>query len=51
MTLGGVAVLEVGEVACPEVGPDQVVVAVRAAAINISGAKSRAGFVSTTAHE
>jgi NADPH:quinone reductase-like Zn-dependent oxidoreductase len=49
--LGGIAVLELGEVARPEVGPDQVLAAVHAAAINISGAKSRAGLVSTTAHE
>jgi NADPH:quinone reductase-like Zn-dependent oxidoreductase len=42
---GGVEVLEVREVPRPEPGPDQVLVAVRAAGINISEAKIRSGAV------
>ena len=42
---GGVEVLEVRDVPRPEPGPDQVLVAVRAAGINISEAKIRAGLV------
>ena len=44
---GGVGVLEVREVARPEPGPNQVLVAVRAAGINISEAKIRSGAVRT----
>ncbi len=40
---GGIDVLEVRDVARPEPGPDQVLVAVRAAGINISEAKIRSG--------
>src|SRR3954465_10612756 len=40
---GGIEVLEVRDVARPEPGPDQVLVAVRAAGIHPSGAKNRAG--------
>jgi NADPH:quinone reductase-like Zn-dependent oxidoreductase len=42
---GGVEVLEVRDVPHPEPGPDQVLVAVRAAGINISEGKMRAGLV------
>lgn len=42
---GGVEVLEVRDVPRPEPGPDEVLVAVRAAGINISEAKFRAGLV------
>ena len=42
---GGIEVLEVREVARPEPGPDQVLVAVRAAGINPSEAKIRTGLV------
>jgi NADPH:quinone reductase-like Zn-dependent oxidoreductase len=42
---GGVEVLEVREVARPEPGPNQVLVAVRAAGINPSEATMRAGLV------
>ena len=42
---GGIEVLEVRDVARPEPGPDQVLVAVRAAGINPSEAKIRAGLV------
>src|SRR2546423_10874689 len=42
---GGIEVLEVRDVARPQPGPDQVLVAVRAAGINISEAKIRAGLV------
>ena len=42
---GGTEVLEVRDVPRPEPGPDQVLVAVRAAGINISEAKMRAGLV------
>jgi NADPH:quinone reductase-like Zn-dependent oxidoreductase len=42
---GGVDVLEVRDVPRPEPGPDQVLVAVRAAGINIGEAKIRAGLV------
>jgi NADPH:quinone reductase-like Zn-dependent oxidoreductase len=42
---GGVEVLEVRDVARPEPGPDQVLVAVRAAGINPSEGKIRAGVV------
>jgi NADPH:quinone reductase-like Zn-dependent oxidoreductase len=42
---GGVDVLEVREIPIPEPGPDQVLVAVRAAGINISEAKIRSGQV------
>ena len=42
---GGVEVLEVRDVARPEPGPNQVLVAVRAAGINISEAKIRSGAV------
>ena len=42
---GGVEVLKVRDVARPEPGPDQVLVAVRAAGINISEAKIRSGAV------
>ena len=41
---GGIEVLEVRDVPRPEPGPDQVLVAVRAAGINISEAKIRAGW-------
>ncbi len=42
---GGIDVLEVRDVARPEPGPDQVLVAVRAAGINIGEAKIRSGLV------
>jgi NADPH:quinone reductase-like Zn-dependent oxidoreductase len=42
---GGVEVLEVRDVARPQPGPDEVLVAVRAAGINPSEAKIRAGVV------
>ena len=42
---GGVEVLEVRDVPRPEPGPDEVLVAVRAAGINIGEAKIRAGLV------
>jgi NADPH:quinone reductase-like Zn-dependent oxidoreductase len=42
---GGIEVLEVRDVTRPEPGPDQVLVAVRAAGINPSEAKIRAGLV------
>src|ERR1700761_9564922 len=42
---GGIGVLEVRDVARPEPGPGQVLVAVRAAGINPSEAKIRAGVV------
>src|SRR3954453_10734250 len=42
---GGIEVLEVRDVARPEPGPDQVLVAVRAAGINIGEAKIRDGTV------
>ena len=42
---GGIEVLEVRDVARPEPGPDQVLVAVRAAGINPSEAKIREGLV------
>src|SRR6202158_5567938 len=42
---GGIEVLEVRDVARPEPGPDQVLVAVRAAGINPSEAAIRAGLV------
>lgn len=42
---GGVEVLEVRDVPRPEPGPGQVLVAVRAAGINISEAKIRSGLV------
>src|SRR3954452_15167944 len=42
---GGIEVLEVRDVARPEPGPDQVLVAVRAAGIHIGEAKIRAGLV------
>src|SRR6201993_1126092 len=42
---GGVEVLEVRDVARPTPGPGQVLVAVRAAGINPSGGKMRAGLV------
>src|SRR6266568_3639156 len=42
---GGIDVLEVRDVARPEPGPNQVLVAVRAAGINISEAKIRSGAV------
>src|SRR3954452_10765692 len=42
---GGVEVLEVRDVARPEPGPDQVLVAVRAAGINPSEARIREGLV------
>src|SRR6202012_2241250 len=42
---GGVEVLDVREVARPEPGPSQVLVAVRAAGINISEATMRRGLV------
>ncbi|MCU1468599.1 MAG: Oxidoreductase [Actinomycetia bacterium] len=42
---GGIEVLEVRDVARPEPGPDQVLVAVRAAGINIGEAKIREGLV------
>jgi NADPH:quinone reductase-like Zn-dependent oxidoreductase len=42
---GGVEVLEVREVPRPEPGPDQVLVAVRAAGINPSEGTMRAGLV------
>src|SRR4029077_3107759 len=42
---GGVDVLEVRDVPRPEPGPDQVLVAVRAAGINIGEAKIRSGLV------
>jgi NADPH:quinone reductase-like Zn-dependent oxidoreductase len=42
---GGLDVLEVRDVARPEPGPDQVLVAVRAAGINIGEAKIREGVV------
>ena len=40
---GGIEVLAVRDVPCPEPGPGQVLVAVRAAGINISEAKIRQG--------
>jgi NADPH:quinone reductase-like Zn-dependent oxidoreductase len=42
---GGVEVLDVRDVARPQAGPDQVLVAVRAAGINPSEGKMRAGLV------
>jgi NADPH:quinone reductase-like Zn-dependent oxidoreductase len=42
---GGVEVLELRDVARPEPGPDQVLVAVRAAGINPSEGKIREGAV------
>lgn len=42
---GGIDVLEVRDVARPEPGPGQVLVAVRAAGINIGEAKIRTGLV------
>ena len=42
---GGIEVLEVRDVARPEPGPDQVLVAVRAAGINPSEGTMRAGLV------
>src|SRR5689334_17988423 len=42
---GGIDVLEIRDVARPEPGPDQVLVAVRAAGINIGEAKIREGLV------
>src|ERR1700750_507777 len=42
---GGIEVLEVRDVARPAPGPDQVLVAVRAAGINPSEAKIREGLV------
>ena len=42
---GGIEVLEVRDVPRPEPGPDQVLLAVRAAGINPSDAKIRAGLV------
>jgi NADPH:quinone reductase-like Zn-dependent oxidoreductase len=42
---GGIDVLEVREVARPEPGPDQALVRVRAAAMNIGEAKIRTGLV------
>src|ERR1700755_950402 len=42
---GGIDVLEVRDVARPQPGPDQVLVAVRAAGINIGEAKIREGLV------
>jgi NADPH:quinone reductase len=42
---GGIEVLEVRDVSRPEPGPDQVLVAVRAAGINIGEAKIREGLV------
>src|ERR1700733_8335641 len=42
---GGIEVLEVRDVARPELGPGQVLVAVRAAGINPSEGKMRAGLV------
>jgi NADPH:quinone reductase-like Zn-dependent oxidoreductase len=42
---GGIEVLEVRDVARPQPGPDQVLVAVRAAGINPSDGKIRAGLV------
>ena len=42
---GGIEVLEVRDVARPEPGANQVLVAVRAAGINISEAKIREGLV------
>jgi NADPH:quinone reductase-like Zn-dependent oxidoreductase len=42
---GGIEVLEVRDVARPQPGPDQVLVAVRAAGINIGEAKIREGLV------
>ena len=42
---GGIEVLDVRDVARPEPGPDQVLVAVRAAGINIGEAKIREGLV------
>src|SRR5437016_10147259 len=42
---GGIEVLDVRDVARPEPGPDQVLVAVRAAGINIGEAKIRDGLV------
>ena len=42
---GGIEVLEVRDVARPEPGPDQVLVAVRAAGINIGEVKIREGLV------
>ena len=42
---GGIEVLEVRDVARPEPGPDQVLVAVRAAGINPSEGAMRAGLV------
>src|SRR5471032_636224 len=42
---GGIDVLEVRDVERPEPGPDQVLVAVRAAGVNIGEAKIREGVV------
>jgi NADPH:quinone reductase len=42
---GGIEVLEVRDIARPEPGPDQALVAVRAAGINIGEAKIREGLV------
>src|SRR5258706_6783161 len=42
---GGIEVLQVRDVARPEPGPDQVLVAVRATGINIGEAKIREGLV------
>jgi NADPH:quinone reductase-like Zn-dependent oxidoreductase len=42
---GGIEMLDVRDVARPEPGPDQVLVAVRAAGINPSEGKMRAGLV------
>src|SRR3954451_23917472 len=42
---GGIEVLDVRDMARPEPGPDQVLVAVRAAGINPSEGKMRAGLV------
>jgi NADPH:quinone reductase-like Zn-dependent oxidoreductase len=42
---GGVEVLEIREVPRPDPGPDQILVAVRAAGINIGEAKIRTGLV------
>src|SRR6476661_2775092 len=45
---GGIEVLEVRDVARPEPGPNQVLIAVRAAGINIGEAKIREGLVRKT---